>query len=246
MRPTMRPTNMFFAVAASAVLLGSACTDADNPLIILHNQVPDEGCIVPVNETGGFFSRGLIDTQAASGYIFTPLVQNNALPIDGNPNARIASVQGATVKISLQEGTGIDLTSDAVAPLVNFTKRFSGTIQPDGGLGTFAFTIIDKALLTVLEGALGSPDQRLEVQAEVRIFGQMGGGDVDAVPFLYVVEVCNGCMQVDVGACSDLATDFVAKSGGECNVLQDVVLECCTELDNSLTCPAVPNVADPV
>lgn len=243
----MRPTNLLLAFALSSMGLGTACTDAGEPLIILQNQVPEEGCVVPVTETNGFRPRGIIDVQSASGYLFTPLVQNNAVTLEANPNTRIASVQGATVKLTLQEGSGVDVASPTVAPLIDFTKRFSGSIQPDGGLSSFSFTIIDKNLLDAMAGSLGTPDQRLEVEADIRVFARMGGGEVESLPFVYVVDVCNGCMLVDVGPCANLPDGFTPLQGGVCNPLQDVFTECCTEIDDTLTCPAVSTpVVDPL
>jgi hypothetical protein len=227
--------NLVLALALSMILPGAGCTDADQPIIILQNQVPDEGCIIPVGTGSGFRPRGIIDTQSAAGYLFTPLVQNNAVSISGNPNARLATIQGAEVGLTLQDPSVTVAEGD-----LSFTKRFSGTIQPDGGLTSFSFTIIDKRVLDAIAGVIESPDQRFEVLAEIKVFGTMAGGDLESVPFTYPVDVCEGCMRVDVGPCADLADDFVALEGGVCNPLQDVFTECCTALDESLTCPAVP------
>lgn len=235
MRPTNLPMNLVVALSLSTILPGAGCTDADQPVIILQNQVPDEGCVIPIGTGSGFRPRGIIDTQSGAGYLFTPLAQNNALSIDGNPNARLATIQGAEVALTLQDPAVAVAEGD-----LSFTKRFSGTIQPDGGLTSFSFTIIDKRVLDAIAGAIESPDQRFEVLAEIKVFGTMGGGDLESVPFTYAVDVCEGCMRVDVGPCADLTEEFVPLTGGECNPLQDVITQCCTELDDSLTCPAAP------
>ncbi|HUH05778.1 MAG TPA: hypothetical protein VML75_27495 [Kofleriaceae bacterium] len=233
MRPTNLPTNLVVALALSMMLPGAGCTDADQPVIILQNQVPDDGCIVPVGAGSDFRPRGIIDTQSGAGYLFTPLAQNNAAALDGNPTARLAIIEGAEVALTLQDSAVSVAEGDT-----NFTKRFSGSIQPNGGLTSFAFTIIDKRVLDAIAGVIETPDQRFEVLAEVRLFGTMGGGDLESIPFTYAVDVCTGCMRVNVGPCADLADDFVPLTGGKCNPLQDVFTQCCTELDESLTCPA--------
>jgi hypothetical protein len=236
-----------FTTATLAVLLIGAigCTNADEPLIILQNQVPNAGCEIPSSRGTTFLPSGVIDTESAVGYIFNPVVQNNAVDTD-NPNLRTVLVEGAEIDLKFQSGAVDTSEADAYAAagLTNFTKRFSGSIVPDGGTTSFSFEIIPKALLEALADKLGDPSQRLQVTAEVKIFGSMGGGGVESIPFVYPVDVCKGCMEVNVGECVDLNESFTPLEGGECNPLQDVITECCTASDGSEVCPAVP-VADP-
>lgn len=238
----MRREAFIAAFAAGIAGMGAACTNGGEPLIILQNQVPGENCVISAADTSQtFLPRGIIDTQSSVGYVFNPLVQNNAIAVENQDNLRIVNVQGAEMMLTIQNGVldENELLGAQAANLISFSKRFAGSIQPDGGTTAFSFTLIDKALLDLLASKLTSDTQRIEVQAEVTVFGSMGGGTVESIPFVYPVDVCNGCMQVSVGACADLSESFVPQTGGECNPLQDVVTECCTAADNSLTCPAV-------
>ncbi len=61
------------------------------------------------------------------------------------------------------------------------------------------------------------------------MFGDLDGSDVESDPFIYPVEVCNGCMLIDNGDCAGLGDDFEGAQGGNpCNPLQDVPVDCCT------------------
>jgi hypothetical protein len=76
------------------------------------------------------------------------------------------------------------------------------------------------------------------VTAEVVVFGDLNGGDVESVPFFYPVDVCDGCLKIDRGPCSGLPDDFEPEQGGECNPLQDAAADCCTDADGDDVCPA--------
>jgi hypothetical protein len=221
-----------------AALAATGCTtEGGRPLVVLENLQPAEGCTF---STSGdtFITIGRIDTQATSGYQFTPLVRNTAVSVADDPGARLALVQGADVELSVpQDFFGDAGPPDGFADDASFTKLFSGAIEPDGGETYFSFIVMDKQFMDDYLAPGLSAGQMVEVTARVTIFGQMGGGDTSSVPFNYPIEVCNGCMTQDLGACVDLDPGFVGSAGGECNTLQDVVLECC---DDGAVCPATP------
>lgn len=220
-------------IALSGLGLSStACTDSDGAIFILQNQVPEAGCVIPSDITSPFLPRGRIDVQSSTGYLFNPLVQNNATVVE--TANRIALVEGAEVDITLPSATeleGID------SSLTSFTSRFSGAIQPGGGLTSFSFEIMSKDLLDAIKP--GTTDNRIvAVQASVKIFGEMGGGTVETNSYSYTIDVCDGCMTQNLGACTALADTFVATEGGLCNPSQDIVLQCCTKSDMTVQCPA--------
>jgi hypothetical protein len=221
-------------VATLTAFLGiglSACTNADGAIFILQNQVAGTGCTISAT-LGSFQPRGTIDVQATQGYLFNPLVQNNAS--SSTTNNRVALIEGAEVELSLPSAPELDGIDSS---LLKFTQRFSGSIQPGGGLTSFSFVIISKDLLDLL--AAGTTDGRLvTVQAKIKIFGTIGGGDVESNAYNYTIDVCDGCMKQNVGMCTDLSADFTASEGGACNLLQDTILECCTKSDSTELCPA--------
>jgi hypothetical protein len=232
--------------SALLATLAVGCVDDDLSLVILQNQVPGANCTIEANPTTEFRARGIIDARADFGYLFTPVVRNYAVTGGSVTEAqRLIQVQGADVELQIQPGV---FTEEELAALVadqplltRFSARFSGVVEPDGGTTAFQFTLLSKALLDALATKLADDGSNLAaVQATVTIFGTMAGSDIKSDPFTYWVDVCDGCMQVDVGSCVDLPANFEASSGGECNELQDVPLECCTSSTSALVCPAEP------
>jgi hypothetical protein len=223
--------------------LATGCTDADAPVRIMQNQAPLTGCTFSQNESTDFITRGRIDTMSTEGYIFLATVKNFAEVSDNvSESQRIAFVEGANVDHSFPEGlfSEEELTGLNDSGIANFSTRFSGSVTPSGGTATFQFVPLPKELLDAIGAKI--TDQTVSVRMDIQIFGDLGGGGFDSDVFSYWVDVCKDCMQVSVGTCASLAQDFEASTGGECNPLQDVQTQCCTEADNSLTCPATPPV----
>ena len=68
----------------SAMGAGASCTDANESLIVLQAQRPDDMCIVSDDPTGNLrHDRGVLDVALDQpyGYEMFPLVANNMLPI---------------------------------------------------------------------------------------------------------------------------------------------------------------------
>ncbi len=239
MRHVKATTTAATLLGAFAVLAG--CTNAGSPIFILQNQVPDEGCVISSSTSADFNPRGRIDVNAGAGYLFTPVVENVADQGDGAQG--VVFVEGADIELTLEKGLlDAAVYDEAVSKnLIKFSKRFSGAIQPDGGTTSFAFTVIPDQLMTDYVAARLADDgsQLTEVKVGVSIFGNMNGGDVSTPTFNFWVDLCNGCMKQNVGACTDLSSGFEPLTGGECVTLQDVPLECCTATDSSEVCPAV-------
>ncbi len=224
---------------ATVTIVATACTDAGSPILIMQNQVPGDGCVVSAALTDNYNPRGRIDTNAGAGYLFTPLVQNIATVEDDNAHLRIAFIEGADIDVSIQAGV-----PDPDASLTKFSKRFSGVIQPEGGLTTFAFTVVELDLLDQLAASLTDSSQIIELMVDVKIYGEFGGGSVSSPVFSYPIDVCNGCMKRDVGACADLSPSFTALEGGACVTLQDIPIDCCTTADSQELCPAASTAED--
>ena len=226
--------------AAWSGLLATGCTEGGESFFIVQNQVPDTGCVVPSALTTNFISRGRIEATAAGGYLFTPVVQSLVEESATGQSDRVLFVEGADVTLSFQEGTfsEAEVGSLREAGLANFRQAFSGAVFP-GSTTSFAFEIIPQPMLAELAGVIGAGGSTI-VTAEVVMFGSLDGGDVEAQPFTYPIEVCDGCLRIDRGACAGLPADFEAATGGTCQLLQDAALDCCTDSTGTLVCPAVP------
>lgn len=226
--------------------LAVGCVDDDLSLVVVQNQVPGDQCVISASPTDEFRARGIIDTNADAGYLFTPVVRNYAVTGGSITEAqRLIQVEGADVVLEIQPGVFTEEELDALREeqplLTEFSSRFSGVVEPDGGTTSFQFPIISEPLLEALATKLADDGSNTaSVKATITIFGTMAGSNIESDPFTYWVDVCEGCMQVDLGSCTELPAGFVASEGGECNELQDVPLECCTSSTSELVCPAEP------
>jgi hypothetical protein len=230
----MQRIRLLWAALAALVIASGCTTDSGGSMIILRNQVPGEGCEISANESDAFYSSGIIDTNASRGYVFTPLVQSLVSLSSDESNPRLIAMRGADVEISfpsgfLSEGEEATLRDDR---LTRFSQAFSGSVRP-GDFSSFSFVVVPTGLLTRLGLAAGDS---VQLTVKVSVFGDLDGSDVESDPFVYPIEVCNGCMTIDNGDCAALGEGFEGSEGGECNVLQDVPVDCCT-MGGDLVCP---------
>ena len=226
------------SVATVLTLGAAACTDSGKSVRVLQNQAPEPGCVVPTDQ-GAFIPRGRIDTNADSGYLFTPLVQSTVTESENGSTDRVMFIEGADVELSFAPGFFSDAEIGGLesSGLVNFSQAFSGSIFPDG-FTSFAFIVVPKPLLDAIGDKLSDGGATV-VTASVTVFGELDGGDIESNPFNYPIEVCEGCMLIDNGPCTELPDDFEPLTGGNCQVLQDFPIDCCTSIDGDAVCPAV-------
>ncbi len=218
-------------VLAGASLSGCVADDAASAMVILSNQVPDQGdngCVVPVGEGGEFRQAGQLDVTAVdfnSGafYEIYPAVESRLESTDDELQRTIA-VKGSDVQILDAEGGVID----------EFSRLFSGSLRP-GGQATFVVRVLDAAQIDGLNVSAG---QVRTIVARFTIFGDLGGDEVETATFDYPIDICNGCLIADLGSCESVPENFAARTGGECNAFQDAPLDCC-ELNSNQVCPAV-------
>jgi hypothetical protein len=229
------------------VILTAGCTDTTESVFILRNQIIAADCTAP-GGGGGVTGRtaGTLDVTnplpgsqlANPGYIFAPAVVNGTSSVAGNPNLHTVFLQGANVEL---KSNGSQQSAAVIAALtgrglVKRTQRFSATIQAGGTAGV-PYPLIDAdqtdALGDVLDGG-----QVAQVIAHTTVFGTIDGSSITSDPFDYPIEVCKGCRVIELGACADLTMGTMIHTGGNCNILQDGLLDCCTK-NGAEVCPAV-------
>ena len=228
--------SLAFIASISVVAVG-ACTDAGSSILIVQNQVPEMGCALDT-DTQTFRARGMIDTSSTQGYRLFPLVQNDTESISGNPSSqRGFVVEGAEIDLEFPDGL---LTAEDISSLgeaTSFTHRFSGFIAPDGGKATFDIVSMPLSVVQKI-GEKITPAQVVGVRMDVKFFGTIAGGDVSSNTFAFWVDVCKECMQNVVGACNQLPDGVEYSTGGLCNSLQDIPIDCC-DSGAGLVCPPV-------
>jgi hypothetical protein len=222
--------------------LGACVSGADSaPLRILGNVAPAADCVVDSASTT-FLDDGTIESGASVGYVFTPSARNDLQTIgDELTGPKTIYVTHARVLLNFYDP---DFQGSFDDSLVNFSVATSGALEPNGGTAAFSFEIVPPELLAMVGERLGTPSTtnprpRTVIDAKVQLIGSRGGGggEEESNEYHYPVEVCVGCLAVDVGACADLPSSFTPRTGGACNVAQDGLLDCC---DGFATCPAAP------
>ena len=218
------------ALFGAAALLAPACTnDGGASFFIVQNQLPTEGCVIPSDVGAGFLSRGVIEAQAEIGYIFTPVVQSLLTTGEQTTADRVIFVQGADITLSFPRG---ELSSGST-----FRQMFSGSLFP-GGTTSFGFEIVPREVLLEAAGVIGDSTNSVAVRAEIVMFGSVDGGDVEAEPYFYNIDVCNGCLVDDLGSCATIPDGVTIDQGGECQIFQDAPVDCCTHDTLGFICPA--------
>lgn len=220
----------------------AACVDgSDENIVILQNQVPEPGCVIPGSQDTAFIGSGIIEAGSQLGYRFNPLLKNFA-DTENATQQDIAFVQGATVDIDVVSGEfdAATLAEFRADGLTHFRVPFAASIEPNETT-SLSFEIVPQDLLERLQQELPTddPTDHALLIITVRVDGRVGSSGFETQAFEYPVEVCNGCLTNVLGACSTIETSFMpVNTGGECNPVQDATVDCCSTSDG-LVCPAV-------
>lgn len=207
------------ATLGAAACATSACTSQGGAgFFIVHNQSPQEGCVIPSDVGALFLSTGRIDVNATSGYLFTPVVQSLFTASETGDVDHVIFVQGADVSLTDLDGNSLG----------SFRQRFSGSIFPDSTT-SFGFEILPRETIEELDEG--------QVQAEIMMFGTADGEDIEAEPYFYNIDVCNGCLREILATC-DIPEGYNIQTGGECQLYQDGFVTCCEDETLGTLCPA--------
>ena len=234
-------------IALTCSLALAACVEnnADAGFVVLRNLVPATGCVVdPTSDA--FKSSGIIQSDSTSGYVFTPLVRNDLVTVEGeSPTRKSIFMEGARVTISFYDTmlfSAAELTAMETAGLTKFIAPTSGAVGPDGSTATFILEVVPAELLAAIDAKLPTagtdPTPSALLDVHVQMFGSVGGSTISSNTFRYPVEVCRDCLVSVIGACAGLDPGADYPSGGACNPVQDGQLVCCTSSTGGMVCPA--------
>ncbi|HUQ01774.1 MAG TPA: hypothetical protein VM261_04725 [Kofleriaceae bacterium] len=230
---------MLALVGTAGLAAGCVANNSDSGMRIVGNVAVGDTCVVDGAATT-FLDNGLIDTASIVGYIFTPAVVNDLVTVGDEPTGpKTIYVTHARVDIDFYDSNFADLSVDP--GLLRFRVPTSGSVEPNGGRSGFSFEVVPPELLAAIGDQLPVPTQeaplsRTTLDVSVTMVGTHGSGEVVSNTFRYPVEVCKGCVAIDVGPCTGVPAGFEPALGGACGVLQDGTLECC---DDYTVCPAV-------
>lgn len=228
---------MFRAYAPLALVLAglAACTatTGDESMFILNDTAPPSSGMCTFTGTAGqpFISTGMIDTRSKLGYLFNPLVESQITALMNQVQERTIEVQGANVDLSVQDAGGASVTLPSKDQ--HFSSLTSGSLAPNGGTANFTFPIVPADAIAAIKAATTNP---VTLLATIKVYGSLGGGQVNARPFTYPVTVCTDCLVVDAGPCS---ASVKPASTNPCQPYQDGMVTCCEGSGGSadLMCP---------
>ncbi len=214
------------SVALTTAVLGLAgCTDANEGLVVLQAQVPDENCAVADKaEDTTRLESGILDVALDQLYSYKlfPLVSNRLLPVGGEGDIEPNRVQvtGAQIKIVPPTGVSIPFRDECAA---EFDHPSQASVPPgtERAIRIEALRSCHSALIRDLfmRGAL-NPDvaESVYLRVVVRIKGRHGGTEILSAPFEFPIRVCYGCLQTGFGGTFSL---FNFPKTPNCNVLEE-------------------------
>lgn len=220
---------------------GCVANGGDESMIVLKNVRPGDNCMFKPSETENGISRGALDIQVHTGYLFTAQVKSRVTAVAGQEDQRTILISGANVDISFPGSTlftAAELDDLKAQALTHFKTLFSSPLPPNGSLLDTQFELIPRELAEAVSAKAGTASA--VALATFRIVGAFPGADSEQTSqaFQYPIEIVNGGLVADHGACADLSSTFVPKVGNSCNPGQDFQVDCCHD-DTGLQCPAV-------
>jgi hypothetical protein len=239
------------ALSASLFAFTTGCSGTPpGEFIIYQNQVPAADCSIPATVGALYQGVGHLDVRLLGGphgYQFFPLLQNNFPPPAGGQlvDANRIQLQGFDVDVDVLDPTLTDPIASLITgyrmadptdpnhALVQFSQVTSGSVASGSGDTSSIVEIVPSGLASQIR-SLGvlSQDSRYTLMVTVRARGTTQVSSVRSDPFRYPVELCDGCLMIDQGACP-----VTAVSGNTCYVGQDSSTGCC-EQNGSLFCPS--------
>lgn len=238
------------ALLGAASFLGS-CGTPPGQFIIIQDQVPQSGCAIPATLSDMYMDSGtldmsLVNANADTGYLFFPVMQNNAPAAASGIDANRIALSEFEVDLSLGDGAPASIVNmfqkDAsVAKLIEFSVPTSGSVSSGGGNTSGTVNVVPAKLAQLMLGQSGqktltSPADFFYLMATVRAQGKTLTQTVTSDPFHFPIRVCDGCLANDVGICP--LAQAGANTGNPCNIAQDQTVDCC-ELGTALVCPPV-------
>lgn len=237
-------------MSAALLVVGVGCAPADSQatLQIVVNQATAGNCPPTPGQPGAVaqLGSGFIDTNAFQGYVLTPQVVNDASTEIGeaSDSQRRVQLAGANITTEFLDQASVPggvVSALESAGLLAFSRRFSGSVEPNGGVAAIAIELWPQQFLTEMRGQLGQDP--VDVQVTVQMFGTVAGDDVSSQEFVYPVTICDGCLINNLGACDEVPPEEVGSGAGDCQGLQDPAaspVTCCTGANGLPFCEPPP------
>jgi len=247
----IRQTNVagWTVLGALSLLFGGFTGCAGTPpgeFIIVQNQVPNADCTIPAELGAVYRGRGTLDVRLSDGYKLFPVLRNDFPPPSGGQtvDANRIAISGFDVDVTMPANASSNPVTDLINglrpagarpdPLVQFSTLTSGSVASGGGNTASSVGVVPGALVSMIrEKNFLTATNRVWITATVHARGATLVGGVRSDGFTYPIELCDGCLLLDQGACP-----VAAAAGTTCNIGQDQDVGCC-ESAGQLVCPSV-------
>ena len=203
MRELRMKTGIFLLLLLSLV----ACQDTEVGMQIVNIRPFDvENCQASDSEDI-FLVSGIVDIALRDNYIVNPIVRNNLADVTQQKGLQASDARIATNGIVLKSAEIEYSPLDGIAGTIPTTRviPLSGTVSEESSLLLFNFPLIESEVMEALrssdtfflidEGTARPKRTSVTLLTSIRIKGEtLDGRATESEPFLFPVEVCNGCM----------------------------------------------------
>lgn len=216
------------ALPLLAVLSLSACAPEGPSGFVTFNLVPSSDCLVTPEGTNRFYPIGLYDISpgevdaCSNPYVVNLLVNSflrpNSDPMLGRAEPNILILNNAEVKLmDIQRRTiqftagGTNLPNPFLVPTSNALAPSTGS-EPSMAVAAVEVIPVDYAAQLNSDMFVGA-----QIMAEIQIFGTTTGDvDIEFKPFLYPIEICDGCLTFCNGDLMEDSIDPDELIGDQC------------------------------
>jgi hypothetical protein len=245
-------------IGAAALLL-IQCGTTPGQFVIIQNQVPTAGCVIPADKGAIYRGTGEMDVrlvrdQAEVGYIIFPLLQNNLPAPAGGQTIDSNRIALSSFKVDVRlpaDAPADDITnlfnnqlmtsapdgSGGPDPLIHFSVPTSGSVASGGGNTASGVVAVPAQLARrIRDTRVLETTPYVYLMASIRAHGGTLNGGLDSDAFDYPIRVCDGCLIASRDICP--VAQKPANPGNDCNVAQDALVDCCLA-GSGLVCPSL-------
>jgi hypothetical protein len=220
------------ALPLLAVLSLSACAPEGPSGFVTYNLVPSSDCTYsPESGTKQFYPIGLYDVSpggprggnaCSKPYIVNLLVNSflrpNADPMLGRAEPNILQLHSAEVKLMDIQNRTIQFTGGDSNLPNPFLVRTNNSLQPaSGSQPSMAVASVEVIPVDYAAQLNGDMFVGAQIMAEIQIFGTTTGDvDIEFKPFVYPIEICDGCLTYCLAPLGDADIDPDDLIGDDC------------------------------
>jgi hypothetical protein len=220
----------------------AGCTDGgDEGMLITKNVAPPlagGACTFTGEASEPFLAHGAVDVHAEGYFLFPQFESRIIADVADDPSTmtqRTIIVTDADVDVSFPAGglSGSMFTSPS--PLVHFKELLSVPVAPNDGTSDGEIEVIHRELISAIVAT--NPTGDVEMLVDVTAHGTMSGQTVSSQKFEYPITLTN-LVAAPIPMCPLPSGTIISQPGDSCAELQDEDVQCCSNSDGSLSCPA--------